>query len=779
MAEPPPSTGGASSQHPAFKERSGRGGRVIPAHATSSVPHAAASSTRSTGDLVTTSERSSRRVMSEGSHITTLPSATTRSALAHRAQRTSKGPQSQTRKGVQVRRASFGSGESKKPSVHNDVARRNRTVDDFDAATKAEIGFSADALLDRYTAEMEQTSQQKEQLQAASQLEDEPPSTTSLTHASSMFWISTPGGVVKSTSSSVASSPKPATGGVSASPSSPSAEFDISETYGRNSRRRPAVSPKGGVFGQKERFEHVDQSVNLMAMSSDESNNSNRSPTTGMAERRRKARSGRFGGQSSQSPPQGTSGSRYTGGKRNVFRTFSVEMSDVFLGNSRSKQQRDNSDIKEESENDLKDRYLDDDDDDDEPIISCCACCQCLCFTTLLLVIVLFMAGVIPLPEQWDEVGESVNVFHMPGFTSEKSGEDLFIDASPSGAPKRLYSPVPTSDPTSSVSTLGPTSSVPTSPYPSSAPTSIGAPTTITPSLVPTSISRSPTTERCTAIRNIVLLAEISASKELEQESSASCRALRWICDADPAMLDPLDFYDDANAELLERYALAVFFYATHDTMQLDNTTLLHRDDEEKKTLEAAFQNNPELLTKNGAMEATFADSILIDKKNAQGWYHVTGWMTGSTVCEWYGVQCHRSGRVSSVHLARNRLVGHVPAELRALRDLQHLNLSYNHLRQEIPSALFDGRTSWPDLVSLDLSNNRLSGSLPDGLGGFPQLHNFTVDNNVLTGEVPRSVAQLTSLELFSAQNNQLRGPIRDTSSIPNLRKWLSSRGGG
>ena len=145
--------------------------------------------------------------------------------------------------------------------------------------------------------------------------------------------------------------------------------------------------------------------------------------------------------------------------------------------------------------------------------------------------------------------------------------------------------------------------------------------------------------------------------------------------------------------------------------------------------------------------------------------------MTHTHVCEWYGVQCHRSGRVIAIHLSKNHLSGSIPRELWALSELQHLDLSHNELQKQMPAVLWKP-TGWPDLTTLDLSHNRLTGQLPDDIGGFEQLENITLAGNLFTGELPKSIAKLTSLKVLDLQGNNFTGPIRNTSPIPNLRKY-------
>ncbi|CAB9517525.1 LRR receptor-like serine threonine-protein kinase At4g08850-like [Seminavis robusta] len=665
------------------------------------------------------------------------------------------------------------------------------SVDLDDSSRRDSSGFSPNALLDRYTAEMEQTARHKEQ--AA-------PHHTSLQASSSLFWGSPSGssrGTAQTASTSGAASSTTATGTTSAAGS----DLDLTSTYGRPAHMR-RNDQQEGVFGKKKRFEHVDQSVNLMAMTDDSST---------IAERRRQrfTTSGRFGStqgsgtlaEGGDARPRRFRRAKGGGGGKNILRTLSRDMTEIFLGNSFRirKEQED------EGDKTIREEGSKDDDDEEEMEISMMACCQCLCLTTVLLVVVLVLAGVIPMPGgsiSAEKGGEDLNssdamaeTLILPSATPSLSPVISQHEAMPSLPPKRLHSPPlqiksgedqDSSEATAMPSTAPSDASLKPSTTPSDAPL---MPTTTpsdsplmpstTPSFLPTTTAhyeleqRHHNSPRWRAIESIILHAHISSARDLDDETSLAHKALEWMCETDPARLDPLDFSDTAHIDLLERYALVVFFYSTHHSSSLNNNTstaMLHREDTvDSKSLQAALRINPHLLDRDESMQAAFLVTSNNDEQSS-GWQHSSGWMTEANVCQWYGVQCHRSGRVSSIHLQRNHLTGQLPSELRALRELEHLDLSYNHLHQEIPGVLWDTRISWSHLITLDLSKNRLSGTLPDSLGSFAHLQNFTLDGNLFTGEIPTSIGRLTSLQLFSAQDNMLTGSIRDTSPIPTLR---------
>ena len=101
-------------------------------------------------------------------------------------------------------------------------------------------------------------------------------------------------------------------------------------------------------------------------------------------------------------------------------------------------------------------------------------------------------------------------------------------------------------------------------------------------------------------------------------------------------------------------------------------------------------------------------------------WSHNTLWLETNTPCTWHGVAC-LSGRVFSLLLPDNNLVGQVPTEIGALTALQRLDLSANELA-DLPSQIGDLTA----LTSLGLEGNPLSGVIPTFLSQLTQLQQFT-----------------------------------------------------
>ncbi|OWZ23540.1 putative LRR protein [Phytophthora megakarya] len=94
----------------------------------------------------------------------------------------------------------------------------------------------------------------------------------------------------------------------------------------------------------------------------------------------------------------------------------------------------------------------------------------------------------------------------------------------------------------------------------------------------------------------------------------------------------------------------------------------------------------------------------------------------------WYGIVCDRNGRIKSIRLANNNLVGVLPSEF--------------------------PRKDLGGLQELDLSSNSLTGYVPETLSLLTALRTLRLDQNHFIGAIPASLAELTKLEFLELQAN-------------------------
>ncbi|XP_076919998.1 protein STRUBBELIG-RECEPTOR FAMILY 8-like [Bidens hawaiensis] len=117
---------------------------------------------------------------------------------------------------------------------------------------------------------------------------------------------------------------------------------------------------------------------------------------------------------------------------------------------------------------------------------------------------------------------------------------------------------------------------------------------------------------------------------------------------------------------------------------------------------------------------------------------------------------------LTSLKLANNNLSGNLPYSISLMFNLNYVNLSHNMLSQNM-GDIFNNLTS---LTTLDLSYNNFTGDLPNSLSSLSSISTFHVQNNQLTGSL-NSLASLPLTNLNIA-NNHFSGWIpKELLSVP------------
>ncbi|XP_028763003.1 protein STRUBBELIG-RECEPTOR FAMILY 8-like [Neltuma alba] len=119
---------------------------------------------------------------------------------------------------------------------------------------------------------------------------------------------------------------------------------------------------------------------------------------------------------------------------------------------------------------------------------------------------------------------------------------------------------------------------------------------------------------------------------------------------------------------------------------------------------------------------------------------------------------------LTSLNLARNNLSGNLPYSISAMSSLNYLNVSHNALSLSIGDIFAD----LADLGTLDLSFNDFSGDLPPSFGSLSNLSSVFLQNNQLTGSL--NVLVGLPLDTLNVANNNFTGWIpQELSSIHNF----------
>lgn len=298
--------------------------------------------------------------------------------------------------------------------------------------------------------------------------------------------------------------------------------------------------------------------------------------------------------------------------------------------------------------------------------------------------------------------------------------------------------------------------------------------------------------------------------------------AMEWLALADSSKMDPDDDL------LLQRYGLAVFWFATHPHLP-------HRTADDHGIMPTSHHGNmpsgggshhkiptrrrrdrslfafdeidtvgwdPNVAPHGEELQtvvATAAPPTTVEKTSSPTWHHpransggrgdmttsekrqgvadlwraTSGWMTGSSVCSWHGVTCrgHQQVAVSIAGLKHADGVteaAKTPEESsdRLVDNDCVVGLALNAVgaEGELPQEIF---TALTELEFLDFSSNQLRGALPDGLGKAKFLRVLNLAENALRGTIPPSLSELTLLRELSLGDNMLSGTIPGEALAP------------
>jgi hypothetical protein len=237
---------------------------------------------------------------------------------------------------------------------------------------------------------------------------------------------------------------------------------------------------------------------------------------------------------------------------------------------------------------------------------------------------------------------------------------------------------------------------------------------------------------RAKTLSTRIVSSGLSTTEQLQDVTSPQYHALQYVANIDTTTSSDLNNNngeDDNNAAavVLQKYALAVFFYGLSDG---DDTS--------------------------------HVDPIA-------GWKRQDDWMSATVgMCDWYGVKCELdedgptfdgNADVTAIVLPGNNLMGSLPSELTALTKLLTLDLSQNMLTGSLPHQ-YGG--AWTELRSMVLSDNQIEGLIPSEFGDFASLRTLFLGGNQLGGTIPKQLEHVVTLQTLSLEGNQLQGSIPD-----------------
>ncbi|CAL5059304.1 unnamed protein product [Urochloa decumbens] len=123
--------------------------------------------------------------------------------------------------------------------------------------------------------------------------------------------------------------------------------------------------------------------------------------------------------------------------------------------------------------------------------------------------------------------------------------------------------------------------------------------------------------------------------------------------------------------------------------------------------------------------------------------------------CRWAGVGCDTNGQVIKLSFKNFSIIHPIPASICTLTNLSYLDLSYNNLTDQFPTALYGCSA----LHYLDLSNNLFSGALPADIDSLSSaMEHLNLSTNGFTGSVPSAITSFLKLKSLVLDTNSFNG---------------------
>lgn len=126
----------------------------------------------------------------------------------------------------------------------------------------------------------------------------------------------------------------------------------------------------------------------------------------------------------------------------------------------------------------------------------------------------------------------------------------------------------------------------------------------------------------------------------------------------------------------------------------------------------------------------------------------------------WVGIGEMRN--ITHIDLSYNALSGSIPTEIGQINNLEALILRSNALSGALPTEIADVNANGVGrLAEVSLAVNRLEGTLPAALAQHaPSLLSLDVSNNSLSGTIPPEYADMHALQVLYVHHNALSGSL-------------------
>ncbi|XP_047167089.1 receptor-like protein kinase HSL1 [Vigna umbellata] len=155
---------------------------------------------------------------------------------------------------------------------------------------------------------------------------------------------------------------------------------------------------------------------------------------------------------------------------------------------------------------------------------------------------------------------------------------------------------------------------------------------------------------------------------------------------------------------------------------------------------------------------------LLQIKQHLQNPSFLSHWTPSNTRhCSWSEITC-TDDSVTGLTLFKSNINQTLPNFMCDLKNLTHVNFSFNSIPGEFPTFLY----KCSKLVSLDLEGNEFSGSIPNDIDKLVNLQHLNLGSTSFSGDIPASIGGLKQLRFLQLHYCLFNGTF-PSESIANL----------
>jgi len=196
-------------------------------------------------------------------------------------------------------------------------------------------------------------------------------------------------------------------------------------------------------------------------------------------------------------------------------------------------------------------------------------------------------------------------------------------------------------------------------------------------------------------------------------------------------------------------------------SVEVEQKALAWLVDEAKEAKSLVFPLDQKYLQRFGILILFFSIDPNAESTNPDKIVRLPNfYMRNHDECLWIGISCDENGLVTEIKLPNLLFGGTLPAEWGFFPNLKSIDFSNNKLEGSIPEGIYEIL----GLEEVHLYKNRLTGTISSKIGNLWSLRRFHLNHNRLSGSIPpelrSSQTRTRPLRSFNVHRNQMTGSI-------------------